>query len=247
MKAFILVGGLGTRLRKIGITQPKPMILINKRPFLEYLILSLKQFGIREIVLCVGYGAEVVQNYFGTGQKSGVQIYYSREENPLGTGGAIRNAHAFADEENLILNGDSFLELDYHQLIAYHHEKKAQVTIATITIPTIQDYGNIQTDEEGRILSFAEKIPGEKGLINGGIYLFQKKALDFIAEDRPVSIEKETFPILVSTGQCFAFKADGYFLDIGTPDRLERARIELPEVFKNLTQKNQPISDKEIV
>ncbi len=238
MKAFILVGGLGTRLREIGITQPKPMILINQRPFLEYLILSLKQFGICEIVLCVGYGAEIVQNYFGTGQKLDVQIYYSLEKNPLGTGGAIKNAHAFADEENLILNGDSFLELDYHQFIAYHHGKKAQVTIATITIPTTQDYGNIQTDADGRILSFAEKIPGEKGIINGGIYLFQKNALDDIPDGRPVSIEKETFPALIPTGQCYAFKADGYFLDIGTPERLKRAQLELPEAFKNSTPKN---------
>lgn len=234
MRAFILVGGLGTRLRKIGITQPKPMIIINKRPFLEYLIISLSQYGIREIVLCTGYGTEAVQNHFGTGQKLGVQIYYSKEENPLGTGGAIKNAQAFADEENLILNGDSFLELDYHQFIAFHREKDALVTIATISIPSTQDYGNIQIDTERKILAFAEKIPGENGLINGGIYLLQKKALDFIPQNQPVSIEKETFPALVSTKQCFAFEAHGYFLDIGTPDRLERAQKELPAVFKKL-------------
>ncbi len=237
MKAFILVGGLGTRLRKIGITQPKPMILINDHPFLEYLMLSLKQSGIREIVLCVGYGAEVVQNYFGAGHKLGIQIYYSKEENPLGTGGAIKNAQAFADEENLILNGDSFLELDYQQFIAFHREKNALATIATISIPETQDYGNIQVDDNEKILSFAEKVSGNKGLINGGIYLFQKKALDYIPANQSVSIEKEVFPALVSTGQCFAFMINGYFLDIGTPDRLERANKELPAIFKNLVPK----------
>lgn len=155
------------------------MIQISERPFLEYLILSLKRADISEIVLCVGYGAEVVENHFRTGSKWGVRIYYSMEENPLGTGGAIKNARAFADDENLILNGDSFLELDYQQFIAYHRKNEALVTIATISIPSTQDYGNIQINDRGKILSFAEKIPGENGLINGGVYLFQKKSTGF--------------------------------------------------------------------
>jgi NDP-sugar pyrophosphorylase family protein len=232
MKAFILVGGLGTRLRSLGITQPKPMVDIGGRPFLEYLVLYLAGQEIRDFVFCVGYGAEEILRWFGDGSRWGVRLDYSVETTPLGTGGAFKNAESFAADENLVLNGDSFLELELRRFIAFHRRKNALASVAAITVPASQDYGTIQTGRAGRIRAFSEKIPGGTGLINGGIYLMQREVLGYIPQGQPVSIEKETFPRLLATGRCYAFKTKGYFLDIGTPERLEIARRDLPALFK---------------
>lgn len=234
MRGFILVGGLGTRLRTIGITRPKPMIEINGRPFLEYLIRNLRRNKITEIVLCVGFGAEIVQNHFRDGNRLGVKIFYSNEEMPLGTGGAIKNAEEFAVDENIILNGDSYLELNYGAMLAFHRQKEALATIACTPVEMTGDYGSIRLTETQQILDFSEKVDsGTNGLINGGVYIFGKEAFSHIPAQQKVSIEEETFPELVKTQKCFAWKTRGYFLDIGTPERLSRARIELPDFFES--------------
>lgn len=235
MRAFILVGGFGTRLKTLGLTQPKPMIKIGGRPFLEYLIQSLKCAGIKEIILCVGYGAEYIKNYFGNGQQWDLSIFYSEEKTPLGTGGAIKLAQKFAVTENLILNGDSYLTLDYQQMLQFHRQKQALITIACTPTKETGDFGNIQLDPSQRIVAFAEKIKANQaGLINGGIYLFQKEAFDFIPPAQKVSIERETFPQAVRSGRCFAFITKGYFIDIGTPERLARAKVELTQHVNHL-------------
>jgi mannose-1-phosphate guanylyltransferase len=229
LRAFILVGGQGTRLSRLGLKIPKPMIDFGGKPFLEHLIRRLACFNIEEIVLCVGFGAKVVQDYFQDGRKMGVSIFYATEDTPLGTGGAIKNAEIFAVEENLILNGDSYLALDFSEMQAFHRAKGALVTLACTKIANPLDYGNLQLDSENRITAFAEKIPGQTGLINGGIYLFGRAAFDLIPPHQKISVEQEAFPKIVATGKCFGFITHEYFIDIGTPERLEKAQIELLE------------------
>ena len=203
-------------------------------PFLEHLIRVLNANGINEFVLCVGHGAQVIESHFGDGKELGVRIYYSQETQPLGTGGAIKNAEQFAVDENLILNGDSYLELDIRKMAAFHREKKAQISIACTRIEETRDYGNIRIADDQRILNFAEKTSSVRGsLINGGVYIFDKSAFALIPSERKVSIENETFPQVVRAGRCFGYLTDGYFIDIGTPERLHRAQIELITKFND--------------
>lgn len=210
------------------------MILINGKPFLEFLISKLKAQNIVEIVLCIGYGADTIEEYFGSGEKYGVRIFYSRESKALGTGGAIKNAERFAVEDNLILNGDSYLELDFLQMHRFHHAKKAQISIACTRLDETKDYGNISIDSNNRILTFAEKISSKPGaLINGGVYLFDNSAFSFIPRNEKISIEKDTFPQAAGAGRCYAFLTEGYFIDIGTPERLRKAQVELKASINN--------------
>ncbi|MBN1351621.1 nucleotidyltransferase family protein [candidate division KSB1 bacterium] len=227
MRAFILVGGLGTRLRSLKLDIPKPMIDIGGKPFLTYLLDDLKNAGIHDFVLCLGFGAERVESYFGTGEKLGIRIEYSREHTPLGTAGAIKHAEQFAAEKNFILNGDSYLALDYGNMLNFHRKKNAQVTIACTRIKDTQDYGNISLDSNQRITAFAEKNPSSRAnLINGGVYLFNKSAFELIPAHKKVSLENEIFPLIAGNEHCYGFVTNGYFIDIGTPERLRRAQTE---------------------
>ncbi|HOC23718.1 MAG TPA: nucleotidyltransferase family protein [bacterium] len=234
MRAFILVGGLGTRLRALGITQPKAMVDIGGRPFLEYLVRYLARHNLREIVFCIGYGAEEIRSWFDDGSRWGVKILYSAEKSPLGTGGALKQAESFAVEENLVCNGDSFLELELPDFANFHRKRRALASIAAINVHSMGDYGNIQTGRGGRINAFAEKSAGGRGLINGGVYLLQREVWETIPGGGPLSLEREIFPRLAEGGRCYAYKTAGYFLDIGTPERLDRARAELPSVMQRI-------------
>jgi len=213
MRAFILVGGLGTRLRTLGITQPKAMVEIGGRPFLEYLVLCLARHGLREIVFCVGYGADEIRSWFDDGSRWGMEFFYSTEKSPLGTGGALKQAESFAVEENLVCNGDSFLELELSGFISFHRKRKALASIAAITVHSTGDYGSIQISRGGRIADFAEKNDGGRGLINGGIYLMQREVWGMLPAGGPLSLEREIFPLLAESGRCYVYKAAGYFLD----------------------------------
>lgn len=235
MKVFILVGGLGTRLRSLGITSPKPMVEIGGRPFLEYLVRDLLRQELRDLVFCIGYGAEEIRSHFGDGRDWGAAFAYSLESGPLGTAGALKNAESYAAAENLVLNGDSLLEIDLAAFADFHRRHTALASIATIAVPVRDDYGAIRTTRTGRILAFAEKGRGGRGLINGGVYLLNREVFSMIPAGGPVSIEKEIFPLLVATGRCFACTSTGFFLDIGTPERLASARATLPGYF-NLTE-----------
>jgi len=207
------------------------MIEIGGRPFLEYLVRDLLRQGLRDLVFCVGYGAEQIRRFFGDGHDWGAAFAYSQETAPLGTAGALKNAETHAAAENLVLNGDSFLEIDLAAFTAFHHRHAALASIATVAVPLRDDYGAIRTARTGRILAFSEKVPGGHGRVNGGIYLFNREIFSLIPAGRPVSIEEEIFPQLVATGRCYACNTTGFFLDIGTPERLAVARKILPGFF----------------
>lgn len=219
MIAIILAGGEGTRLREVVSDVPKPMAPVAGKPFLEYLILQLKQGGIREIILSTGYKRETVKAYFGTGERWGVRISYSEEEFPLGTGGALRKASVLPDAPDagpvLVLNGDSFLEIDLRALAAFHAGKNARATMGLVFLEDTSRYGRVETDSAGQVIAFAEKSAGSPGRINGGVYVFGRDILASIPEGK-VSLETEVLPLLVGRG-LYGMETKGFFRDIGIP------------------------------
>ena len=226
MQILILAGGLGSRLQKVIHHYPKPMVLIDGRPFLEYLILQLKKYNLTKIILCIGYLREKIKEYFQDGAKWGVEIEYSEEEKPLGTGGAIRCAESFIRSDNfLVLNGDSYLDIDFNELIEFHKLQEALATLALVQISKPDRYGLVEIDKNSHITSFREKgVVSKSNLINGGVYVFQKEVLNFICEGS-VSLEKDIFPKLI--GKCFYGKPHrAYFIDIGVPGDYDRVQKE---------------------
>ncbi len=226
MQALILAGGLGTRLQEMLSDYPKPMALISGRPFLEYLILQLKRYNLTEIVLCIGYLAEKIKEYFQDGTKWGVKIEYSEEKEPLGTGGAIKLADNLIKNDNfLVLNGDSYLDIKFNELIEFHKLEEALATLALVEINKPDRYGLVEIDKDYHITSFIEKgAVSKSNLINGGIYIFHKKIFNFIPEGR-VSLEKDIFPKLI--GKRFYGKPHrAYFIDIGVPEDYKKIQKE---------------------
>ncbi|MBI4652168.1 nucleotidyltransferase family protein [Candidatus Desantisbacteria bacterium] len=217
MKAIILAGGIGTRLKKIIKDVPKPMALIGEKPFLEYLILQLKKWSIKEIVLSVGYKNEKIIDYFGNGDKWGVKIIYCREELPLGTGGALRESSRIIKDKNfIVMNGDSFLVIDLNKLISYHKHKKAIATIATVHVDNTNRYGRIEINENGEIIKFIEKGYSGKGFINSGIYIINRELINNIPEGA-ISLENGILPMLINHG-LYGIKIKKFFMDIGIPE-----------------------------
>lgn len=226
MQILILAGGLGSRLQKVIHHCPKPMVLIRDKPFLEYLILQLKKYNLTEILLCIGYLGEKIKEYFQDGGKWGVKIEYLQEEKPLGTGGAIKLASSLIKNNDfLVLNGDSYLDIDFNELIEFHKLREALVTLALVEINKADRYGLVEIDEDYHITSFREKgTVSKSNLINGGIYIFHKEILNFISEGS-VSLEKGIFPKLI--GKRFYGKPHRtYFIDIGVPQDYNRIQKE---------------------
>jgi D-glycero-alpha-D-manno-heptose 1-phosphate guanylyltransferase len=216
MKAVILAGGEGARLKEVISDIPKPMAPVADRPFLEYLVMQLMRGGIGDIIFSTGYRKEVVKSYFGTGEKWGVRFSYSEEDVPLGTGGALKNALDLLDSGPVIvLNGDSFLGVDLRKLIAFHKSKNASAVICLAFMEDASRYGRVEIDREDRVLHFAEKSAGPPGFINGGVYIFNKEILASIPAGK-VSLETEVLPVLVGKG-LYGMQTKGFFRDIGIP------------------------------
>jgi D-glycero-alpha-D-manno-heptose 1-phosphate guanylyltransferase len=225
--AFILCGGLGTRLRSVVSDCPKSMALIGSRPFLEIQILQLRSQGIRRIVLGTGYLSEQIENYFQDGAAWDLEITYCREPGPLGTGGAIRLAVEQLSDPALILNGDSFCECDFRGLAQFFEDRHADFVMVTRQIENADRYGRVKTGEENRLAGFQEKNEnGQPGLINCGIYLCRRDIIEAIPAGRPVSFEKEVVPAALARG-CYVFETSGIFIDIGIPDDYRRAQTLL--------------------
>ena len=229
---LILAGGLGTRLRSALPDLPKPMAPVKGRPFLEYLVNQAIGYGIHDIVLCIGHQAETIEEYFGDGKQFGVQIEYSREEELLGTAGALKLAQAKIKSDNfLLLNGDCFNETDFHKLLAQHASTHAVATLLATYLEDRARFGSLQTGENHKVLGFIEKgVAAGAGWINGGYYALHRKVLDLIPEGRVCSLERDVFPKLVERGEMFAFKNHGAFIDIGLPEEWQRAAGVLPQM-----------------
>ena len=230
---ILLVGGFGTRLKPLTDESPKPMLPVAGLPVTEHQILAAKRAGIHTLVLATSYLAEVFTPYFGDGAKWGMKILYAVEKEPLGTGGAIRNAAELLgrDEPIVIFNGDVLSRHSIADQIAFHIEKQADVTLHLIDVEDARAFGCVPTDAEGRVSAFLEKMDNPvTNSINAGCYVFSPSVIDQIPLGKVVSIERETFPALVSSGRpVFGYKEQSYWLDVGTPAALFKGSRDLVE------------------
>lgn len=216
-KAIILAGGLGLRLREIVKDIPKPMALVAGKPFLEYLILQLVKWRINEVILSIGHKGSIIRSYFGNGKQLGIKIRYSEEKEPLGTGGALKIAVGLLHEECfIVMNGDSFLDVDFDTFADFHKKNNAFATIGLINVNDTNRYGRVVVDEDGNIVEFAEKGWAGKGTINGGIYIFDRKVVKKIPSGN-VSLENQVLPFLIGHG-LYGMVIENFFIDIGVPD-----------------------------
>lgn len=235
-EAILLVGGRGTRLRPLTVNTPKPMVPAAGVPFLTHQLARARAAGVEHIVLATSYLAEVFEPYFGDGSALGLHIEYVTEEEPLGTGGAIRNVatrlHSGADEPVLIFNGDILTGLDIQALVATHESTRADVSLHLTRVDDPRAYGLVPTDPSGRVTAFLEKpqTPAEivTDQINAGAYVFRRSVIDTIPAGRPVSVERETFPELLAAGAHLQGMVDStYWLDLGTPQAFVRGSADL--------------------
>lgn len=217
MKAVILAGGFGTRLKSVIADIPKPMAPVNGHPFLEILVKRLVRRGITDIVLSVGYKQEVVSDYFGNGSSIGATINYSPEDFPLGTGGAIHKVMVqYPDDLYLVMNGDSFFDNNIPELLAYHHAKQANITLALTEVTDKGRYGSVDLSPDGVICGFAEKGGSGLGLINAGVYVLEHRCKDYFLE-KVCSFENDILPEMIGKG-LFGIHQQGAFIDIGIPE-----------------------------
>ena len=229
--AILLVGGLGTRLLPLTKTTPKPMLTVAGLPVTEHQIAMAKSAGITEIVLATSYLSEVFIPYFGDGSKWGVTISYAVEKEPLGTGGAIRNAAQLLDSDQsvVILNGDVLSSHSVAEQIRQHESHDADVTLHLTQVEDARAFGCVPTDSDGRVTAFLEKMENPvTNQINAGCYVFNPRVISAIPLDKVVSIEREIFPQLVASGaKVFGYLEKAYWLDIGTPRALLKASVDI--------------------
>jgi NDP-sugar pyrophosphorylase family protein len=224
MKAILLAGGKGTRLRPLTIHTPKPIVPIFDRPFLHYQLDLLKQVPeIDEVILSLNYQPRRIEEIFGDGGDSGIGIKYVVEPAPLGTGGAIRYAGESQRDSVVVFNGDVLTQVDLAAVIALHRERKAKATIVLTPVENPSAYGLVETDSHGNIRRFLEKPNADEitcDTINAGIYILEPDTFDRIPKDTPWSIERSFFPSLIERAETFvAYTYRGYWIDIGTPDK----------------------------
>jgi mannose-1-phosphate guanylyltransferase len=232
VRAVVLVGGEGTRLRPLTLTTPKQMLPIVEQPMIERVIGHLAQHGIDDAVLSLGYRPDAFINAYPGGTIAGVRLAYAVEPSPLDTAGAIRFAaeHAGIDETFVVVNGDVLTDADLSGLIRFHADHGAEATIGLTPVDDPSGFGVVPTDRDGRVLAFIEKPPRDEAptnYINAGSYVFEPSVLERIPRDRRVSIERETFPLLVEAKTLFAQGSSAYWLDTGTPDAYLRAHRDL--------------------
>jgi len=223
--AVLLVGGLGTRLQSVLPSTPKPLARVGDTPFLELLVLQLRSQGIRRLVMCTGHLADQIEGEFGNGHKWDVGIAYSRETRPLGTAGAIKMAerHFRQDSDFLVMNGDSFLEMNLRRFVDFHREQDGLVSMAVRRVQDAARYGTVEVNSQNRIVGFREKSGANvPGTINAGVYAFKRAVMGHIPNGQ-VSLEKDVFPRLLDQGM-YALEQHGMFIDIGTPEDYARAQ-----------------------
>ena len=229
--AILLVGGFGTRLMPLTKNTPKPMLTVAGIPVTEHQIAMAKSAGITEIVLATSYLSNVFTPYFGDGSQWGIKIKYAVEKEPLGTGGAIRNAAQLLDTDQsvVVLNGDVLSSHNLAEQIRQHEAHGADVTLHLTQVQDARAFGCVPTDSQGRVIAFLEKMGNPvTNQINAGCYVFNPRVISTIPLDTVVSVERETFPQLVANGaKVFGFVEDAYWLDIGTPRALLKASIDI--------------------
>jgi NDP-sugar pyrophosphorylase family protein len=224
MKAILLAGGKGTRLRPLTIHTPKPIVPIFGRPFLRYQIDLLRQVPeIDEVILSLNYQPRRIEELFGEGKELGVKLSYVVEPQPLGTAGAVKYANKSLDEPVVVFNGDIMTEVNLAAVLRLHRERRARATIVLTPVENPAAYGLVDTDVDGNVRRFLEKPKPEEitcDTINAGIYVLEPETFERIPRDTAWSIERSFFPSLVERGETFvAYIYRGYWIDIGTPEK----------------------------
>ena len=232
MKAILLAGGKGTRLRPLTIHTPKPIVPIFERPFLHYQLDLLKQVAeIDEVVLSLNYQPRRIEEIFGDGSDRGIGIKYVVEPAPLGTAGAVRYAGESLRESVVVFNGDVLTQVDLAAVIRLHRERKARATIVLTPVDNPSAYGLVETDAEGNVRRFLEKPKADEitcDTINAGIYVLEPDTFDRIPRDTPWSIERSFFPSLIERSETFvAYVYRGYWIDIGTPEKYTQVHRDI--------------------
>jgi mannose-1-phosphate guanylyltransferase len=223
VQALILVGGEGTRLRPLTSTVPKPVVPLVDRPFIAFMLDWLRRHGVDEVVLSCGHGrlADGVRGVLGDGSSSGVRVRYVVEPQPLGTGGALKFAEDLLEDRFLMLNGDVLTDIDLTAQLAQHERTGARGTLALTPVEDPSNYGLVRTSQDFAVTGFVEKPAADQidtNRISAGAYVLERSVLELLEPGRPASIERDVFPRLVGAG-LYGYLADGYWLDIGTPER----------------------------
>jgi mannose-1-phosphate guanylyltransferase / phosphomannomutase len=233
VKAVVMAGGEGTRLRPLTSNQPKPMVPIVGKPCMEHILDLLREHGLTDVVVTVAFMPQAIRGYFGTGETLGMEIGYSVEESPLGTAGSVRLAADQLDETFLVISGDALCDVDLSALIAFHRERGAAVTIGLKSVDNPLEFGIVVTDEEGRVERFLEKPSWSQvfsDTINTGIYVLEPEVLQHVPTDRPYDFSKELFPLLLEMGRpIYGFAMEGYWQDIGNLDQYRQANFDALE------------------
>ena len=234
MQALVLVGGMGTRLRPLTETVPKPVLRLVDRPFISYMIEWLAGHGVEEVLLACGFLPDSLREVLGDGEPGGPRLRYLTEPEPRGTAGAIKFAEPELEDRFLALNGDTLSDLDLTALVRAHEERGARATIALHPVEDPSAYGLVRTGADGAVVEFLEKPesgpadPAAGNEINAGAYVLERSVLEMVPPDREVSIEREVFPRMVGHGLT-GLRLEGYWMDIGTPDRYLQASWDILE------------------
>jgi D-glycero-alpha-D-manno-heptose 1-phosphate guanylyltransferase len=219
INAVVLAGGMGTRLRPVVGDRPKALALVRERPFLCFILDQLASAGIKKVVLCTGYFGEQVRAAFGDSYAN-ISLAYSQENSPMDTAGALRLAAPLIEsDEVFVVNGDSYCEADLPAFHGWCRLKGAEAALLINSVPDVSRYGQVEADEDGVVLSFREKGANTgPGWINSGIYHFSRLLILDIPQSRPVSMEREILPALMTQRRLYSYGNHGRFLDIGTPE-----------------------------
>ena len=231
MQALILVGGEATRLRPLTCNMPKAMVPVLNTPFLEHVIRYLGNHGIREVVLAQGHLPKPMEDYFQDGSRFETKLTYALEAKPMNTAGAVKNAESFLKNRFYVLNGDIFTDLDLTDMLKFHQERKAKVTIALTPVEDPTAYGLIETGPDGRVTRFLEKPSRDQvttNMINAGTYILEPEILRDIPPNTNYSFERQLFPGLLERGEpVYAYSSSSYWIDIGTPEKYFQVHQDL--------------------
>jgi mannose-1-phosphate guanylyltransferase len=231
VQALILAGGEGTRLRPLTTTVPKPVVPLVDRPFIAFMLSWLRDHGVDDVVMSCGHLASGVRNVLGDGAAIGIRLRYVEEPRPLGTGGALKFAESLLDERFLMLNGDVLTDLDLSEQMAQHERTSAVATLALVPVEDPSAYGLVRTAADGAVQAFVEKPSPDQidtNRISAGAYVLDRSVLELLQPGEPASIERDVFPELVGDG-LYGYLAEGYWLDIGTPERYLTGTFDLLE------------------
>ena len=232
MKAVVMAGGEGTRLRPMTASMPKPLLPIVNKPIMEHVLRLLHRHGFVDTVVTVQFLASLVRNYFGDGEELGMRLHYATEETPLGTAGSVKNAERFlSDDTFLVISGDALTDFDLTDLVKFHHDKEALVTVCLTRVPDPLEFGITIVDEEHRVQRFLEKPTWGQvfsDTVNTGIYVMEPEVFDYVASDEPVDWSADVFPRLLEDGKpVFGYIAEGYWEDVGTQESYMRAQADV--------------------